>query len=712
MNVHRLRTVDDFPPPSAVPLVESEPPAAPYKAPRFPYLRVLGVRRWTMFWTTLVLTLIAAFVILLMPSTYIASTSVQISAQRDLDAPGDRSATVAGEVAALMSAQFSERAIRKLGLDHDAELVGRQSASLLGMILTTLGLRERAIAPARNGQINPILIQRFASRLTVEPVANSTMVRIAFAGSSPTKAANLVNEVVGVYLANKTAAAPTPARADLAQLAERARYDEQALTQYRSALKSSSQSQQQAERTQQIADARSAVATEETKFRELNTLYHSGGVDAVVAKFPSAAFKKLQDHLADLRRQAAELSVKYGDRHPTMIALRADQTETSKKLDGAVQRLIQNQGGKLNAARAQLNSIEQSPGLAPSQADTSEDTQLSELEERARASRAAYQAALDAPVPSVAAPQVGARQLQPASPARAIASPNRPMLLGAAFGGSLLLSMLLAMWLERPKNAFRTGPELEGLLRIPNLAIVPIAQSRKGSAERVVRKPRSSFAEGIRAVFAGLQLMRGGQPKVVMVTSSVPGEGKTAIAVALGRLVARSGARVVLVDCDLRDPSVAQLFGAQRMESGLGDVLVGNCDLATILRRDPLSPLEFLPSAAPSERSADLIGSQALKNLIQVLRLHYDLVILDAAPVLPIADARLLSRLADKAIYVVEWNKTPTEAVQGGISMLRSAGADVGGTVLNKADMRRHAIYSYGFEAQSRQDDRGRYYAE
>src|SRR5262249_46658958 len=138
--------------------------------------------------------------------------------------------------------------------------------------------------------------------------------------------------------------------------------------------------------------------------------------------------------------------------------------------------------------------------------------------------------------------------------------------------------------------------------------------------------------------------------------------------------------------------------------------LVGNCDLATILRRDPLSPLEFLPAAGTSANSAELVGSQALKNLIQVLRLHYDLVILDTPPVLPIADARLLSTLADKTLYVVEWNKTPREAVQSGLSMLRSAGAGIGGVVLNKADMRRHAIFS-GFDKASDKYS-GRYYAE
>lgn len=717
MNVHRLRAVDDFPPPSAVPPVQHEAPPVPYVPSRFPYLRVLRVRRWTMFWMTAALTLAAAFFILLLPSIYVAPTSILINAPRGANARTEQASVVAEQVAVLTSTPFSEQVIRKLGLERDAELTGsRTSHGLLGMFMSFVGLRERPIAPSRAGVIDPALIKRFASRLVVEPVDNSTVVRISFAASSPTKAANIANAVAGVYLADKTGAQPVAATppADLAQLAERARFDEQALSQYKAAFGStvSAPAPPQSDRAQQIAGARASVTAEEAKFRELNTLLHSGGVDAVVAKFPSPTLKQLHDHLADLRRQGAELAVKYGDRHPQMIALQEEQAATSKKLDDAVQRMIQNQGGRLNAARARLTTAEASEDVVPPPAaDPAQGQQLRELEERAQASRAAYEAALNAPVPSTTEQPhgVGARQLEAASPGRASVSPNRPTLFGGAFGASLLMSILFAMWLERPKNAFRTGREIEGLLGVPNFATVPMA--RKTSSERVVRKPRSSFSEGIRAVFAGLQLMRGGQPKVVMVTSSVPDEGKTSIAVALGRLVARSGGRVILVDCDLRHPSVAGLFGARSMEAGLADVLVGNCDLATILRRDPLSPLEFLPVAAPVEHSADLIGSQALKNLIQVLRLHYDLVILDTAPVLPIADARLLSRLADKAIYVVEWNKTPPEAVQSGISSLRSAGADVGGTVLNKADMRRHAIYSYGFKTEN---DRygGRYYAE
>ena len=666
-----------------------------------------------------VLMLLASIAVVLVPTTYVASTPVRIQPER-VDMRMASPAEVDDSLQTLTSPAFAQRVIRKLGLDRDAELIGRdRSRGMVSMVLTTVGLRERAIAPTpRGGAIHPLLLERFASRLEVTLGDDPTVIHIAFAASSPTKAANLANGIASVFLAERggvqPAAAASPS-AGLTKLAERAQSDEQALLQYQSTLSTSASAptEQSSDRTDEIERARSAVAGEESKFRQLNTLFRSGGAEAVIAKFPSPGLKTLQEHLAVLRRQGVELATKYGDRHPQMIALNKEQAETSKKIEEAVRRFVQAQSEKVNTARARLASLEQTPAPTSAQPDPSQDQQLRELEARAQASRAAYQDALaGGQQPTTTTERSvggGAEQLKPASPTLATVFPNKPLMFGAAFGGSMLLSVLFALWLERPRNRFRTGRDIEAALEAPNLSVVPMATS-KGSNGRGAGKS-SSFSEGIRSIYAGLQLMRGGQPRVVMVTSSVPNEGKTSIAVALGRLVARGGGRVVLVDCDLRHPSVARLFSAQKMDAGLADVLVGNCDLATILRRDPLSPLEFLPAVTTSENSADLIGSQALRNLIQVLRLHYDLVILDAAPVLPIADARLLSRLADKSIYVVEWNKTPREAVQSGVSMLRSAGADVGGVVLNKADMRRHAIFSYGFNKQNGKYA-GRYYAE
>ena len=202
-------------------------------------------------------------------------------------------------------------------------------------------------------------------------------------------------------------------------------------------------------------------------------------------------------------------------------------------------------------------------------------------------------------------------------------------------------------------------------------------------------------------------------PKVVVVTSSVPDEGKTSLAVSLGRLAAKGGMRVLLIDADLRHPSVGAQFSNRMPQAGLVEVLTGRCDLASVLQRDQLSPLEVLPVATAPTNPAELLSSAAMKKLVEVLRQYYNLIILDAAPVLPVSDTRMLSRLADKVVYVVKWNSTSRKAVANGLRLLREANADVAGTVLNQADLRRHAIYDNGETTSgygSNYD--GRYYEE
>ena len=721
MNVHRLRArEDDIPLRFAPPPIAGQPAA--FEPPARLGLQVLRVRFGLIVGLVAAAMAMAAFLVLRLPSTYTASTSILLSVPPDKARSNEAIATVENQIQILTSTPFAQRVVKKLNLERDEEFTGaKQSNGLVGMLFSLLGLRERvAVTGLPQGAVDPIILKRFAAKLEVEAQGRSTVLHISFSSAGPAKAATIANAIAALYLAEQSATRSAAPDDHVAQLAAQARADQNALAQYKAANPFGNVAatvEQPSDQSQQILAARTNVATQEAKFRQLNTLFHSGGIEAVLPLIASPTMTQLREQQAELVRKEAELSTKYGDKHPQMIALKADRAAIDKKIDEDVRRHIQNQGGQLNAARARLTALEQGQSAASTAPLQAGDGRLQELERRAETSRAAYQAALaggaaagDAAVDEqTQVPQ--ARQIDPAVAPRLPTSPNRPLILGATFGASLLLAVLLAFWLERPRNAFRGGREIEAMSRVPNFAVVPSAGGRRGTVERVVRKPRSSFAEAIRSLHAGLQLLRGGPPKVLLVTSSVPDEGKTSVAVALGRLVARSGARVILVDCDLRHPSIAEQFSAQQLDAGLADVLTGGCDLATILRRDPLSPLEFLPVAAPSANPAELISSQALKNLIEVLRLHYDLVILDAAPVLPVADTRLLSRLADKALYVVEWNKTPREAVLSGIAMLRNAGTEVAGTVLNKADMRRHAMYGYGFSGRSHGYG-GRYYAE
>jgi capsular exopolysaccharide synthesis family protein len=287
------------------------------------------------------------------------------------------------------------------------------------------------------------------------------------------------------------------------------------------------------------------------------------------------------------------------------------------------------------------------------------------------------------------------------------------MIMGITLFGSAVMGMLIALMMERLDNGFRTGVEVERMLRVPNLAVTPMLKGVKHVADRIVQKPLSAFSESIRSLHAGLQLSNIDRPpKVILITSSVPNEGKTSIAVSLGRIASKGGSRVVLIDGDLRHPSVGRVFSPRRSEAGLVEVLAGKRDLASVLHRDPISPLEFVPVAAPPANPADILTSNAMKKLIEFLRQHYDLIIIDAAPVLPVSDTRFMARLADKVVYVVKWDSTPREAVLSGIKLLRDANADIAGTVLNQADLRRHALYGYGDSTYGYGGHYAKYYSE
>jgi len=144
---------------------------------------------------------------------------------------------------------------------------------------------------------------------------------------------------------------------------------------------------------------------------------------------------------------------------------------------------------------------------------------------------------------------------------------------------------------------------------------------------------------------------------------------------------------------------------------GLIECLAGKCELSDVLYRDPSSSLDFLPVVKRPSNPAGIMSSQALRTLIERLRSHYDLIIIDAAPVLPVSDTRLLVRLADKVLFVVRWDSTPRDAVVSAIKLLREANADVAGAVLNQADLRRHAIYGYGYSSYGYGAQYAKYYS-
>jgi capsular exopolysaccharide synthesis family protein len=191
--------------------------------------------------------------------------------------------------------------------------------------------------------------------------------------------------------------------------------------------------------------------------------------------------------------------------------------------------------------------------------------------------------------------------------------------------------------------------------------------------------------------------------KIVAVTSSLPGEGKTTTSICLGRASALQGARVVVVDCDLRRRTVNRVLGAEPTV-GLLEVLSGESTLQEAIVVDKDTGAHFLPLAKSAFTPKDVFGTVAMDRLLTDLRARYDLVVLDTAPVLPVADTRVLAPKADAVIFLARWRKTPQHAIEAAFRLLSGTGAHMGGVALTQVDMKQQAKYGYG--------DAGYYYAE
>src|SRR5262249_47880938 len=151
-------------------------------------------------------------------------------------------------------------------------------------------------------------------------------------------------------------------------------------------------------------------------------------------------------------------------------------------------------------------------------------------------------------------------------------------------------------------------------------------------------------------------------PKIVLVTSSLPSEGKTVFAASVARSVARSGGRALLVDCDLRRPGVAKVMG-RATGDGLVNLFDDTKNVDSIIEVDEASGAHYIPASGGTANPQDLLGSQHMRAFLEQMRSRYDLIVLDSPPVLAVSDAIILSHSVDTTLYVVHWERTPRQAV-------------------------------------------------
>ena len=294
-----------------------------------------------------------------------------------------------------------------------------------------------------------------------------------------------------------------------------------------------------------------------------------------------------------------------------------------------------------------------------------------------------------------------ARIIAPANLPDSPSSPRRTLFYALAgmfgLGGGLLWAFLM----EYLQSGVKTGTEVEQSFGYPVVGVIPFVQHgklRRIGYDRlltsIIEAPLSQFSEAVRAMRIGLEISSSDRvPKVMLITSSIPGEGKSTAAMLLAASSANSAHRTMLIDCDLRQQSISEIFG--KRQPGLSELLRGTAELMDVISKDPGTKTYLIPAGSMVPNPADLLMSQRMRELITELRGEFDYVVMDFSPLLPVVDALALATMADKILVIVEWSHTPQASIAEAFKVLRPEAHRVAGIVLNKVDLKQSQGYGY-----------------
>ncbi len=573
------------------------------------------------------------------------------------------------------------------------------------------------------------ILGAFAKRLEVERMGRSHAIRVAVTSHDPGLAADTANAVVDRYLADQLQAKHAATefagswldkRVD--DLRQKVEVAEQAVEEYRvrSGLIDSNgvtvTTQQLAELNSQLIAARGETAAARARLTQVQRQVQVRG-DALSAAevLSSPLIHRLKEQEVEVLRQRADLGQEYGPRHPRMLSVEAELSDIQSKIAAEVRQIVAGLSNEVAVANAQEGSL--AGALRRTEAAAADQSRaqvrLRALEREAEASRNLLQTFLQrykqtSDQDSIQRPD--ARILVRAAPPERPSAPRRTLIVGTALAVSLLLGIGLAVLLGLRERGISAPAVLRQRLGVPVLGLVPsIKVGRRGHpADEIVQTPLGSFAEAVRMVAGGL-----GSAQTVLVTAAAAQEGKTSLSLALARVLAIQGSRVLVVDADMRRSALSTHFNLDQV-TGLADLLAAPQLWPVPLASDRVLGLSILPAGSRRARAAGLgVGDGALEGLLQQWRQRYDHIVLDGAPSLLISDVRSMARLADGVVLAVRWRHTPLAAVEEAATQLREAGAVLLGTAMTQVDLKRldEDGLSYG-DAGAYSAGLGQYYRE
>jgi len=563
------------------------------------------------------------------------------------------------------------------------------------------------------------VVSRFLEKLSVRSIPGSYAIQVEFTSEKPAKAAKIANAVVDLYVEQRleqkfqaTKKVTDWLDRRLTELRKQVRASEAAVEAYKrkhnlvTGARTVVSAEQLSQLNSQLVQAKAKKAEAEARLTEVKELMRNpDDIETSYEILNSNLIQNLRIQEVNLESRLSELSTRYGPKHPEILKTLSELKQLQKSLNNEMFKIANSVQNEVRLADARVNALEK--GLAEIEGKRQEDNEamirLREIEREAESSRLILDTFLQTYKRSNEQEELQEPEARVISYA---VIPNRPsfpnvtLILSMAAALSTFLGLALVMLLEKLDNAFRSANQLEASAGYPCYALIPSVEnlSQPELGRYIMSKPSSSLAESVRTLRMVLNLRSkksGIRPKVVTITSSFPGEGKTTLSVWMGRLAAKSGEKIIVIDCDLRRPNVHRML-EQSNDITLVEYLTGQNELDEVIQKDETSGLHMIYGRSVPNSALDLVSSEKMAKLVDSLRQVYDLVIIDSPACLAVSDARVLATYSDRTLYNVGWNNTPREVVISGVKQFSDLGYKNLAFVLTNVDVKRHARYGYG----------------
>ena len=657
------------------------------------------------------------------------------------DAPID-SPAVDTQIEILKSRNIALSVVKDLHLSEDPAFV-RPPDSFLGTIMGVIGhilnFSFSAGEPPSESQLTEAATGTFQSNLFVKRVGLTYAIDIYFQALDPGRAAQVANAVGDAYVVDALKAKYQTTRRAAIWLQDRLKeLREQAANSERAVIAFKAKNniidtggrlmndQQLAELNSSLIQARAQVAETQARLGRVTQILTLDNLDpaspttaTVTDSLNNAVIVKLRQQYLDYANKEADISMRYGANHLAAVNLRNLMREIRRSIVDELKRIAETYKSDNEIAKAREQSVAKSLDEIVSQSQVTKEAQITlrSLESSAQTYRALYDSFLQRYMESVQAqsfPITEARVITTATPGGKT-SPKALMVLMVATMAGLILGLGAGMMREVADQVFRTTAQVEERLQTDCIAVVPLmvaSAPKEAPPEKpqpppvgqigpriisrensllwsVIDAPFSRFAESIRGIKVAVDLKKVvKENKVIAVTSSVPNEGKSTISMALAQLIAQSGSRTILVDCDLRNPSLTRHL-APGATIGLLDCVAGKALFDEIVWTDPVTKLVFAPAMVKSRiaHSSEILASAAMRKVFDRLRATFDYVIVDLSPLAPVVDVRAMTHLIDSFVFVVEWGRTRFDLAEHALGAAPGVYENLLGAVLSKADM-------------------------